>query len=141
MGDDGKATSQSAAEQKLNEEAESYASVRDFAFFVVNFNYSRHAYDQLTETEKMFIRKAYETKLVNDMTFTRNAHLNAIANSKRKKAAKFIDLFTKKRKKVDKEYNKNAENVITNVEKKEGKSWVDKLYAGIGRKRPVKKGE
>lgn len=89
----------------------------------------------------MFIRKAYEEKLVNDMTFTRNAHLNAIANSKRKKSAKFIELFTKRRKKVDKEYNKNAESTIFKVEEKEGKSWVDKLYAGIGRRRPVKKGE
>lgn len=115
--------------------------MRDFAFFVANFSYSKHDYDQLSEMEKMFIRKAYETKLVNDMTFMRNAHLNAIANSKRKKAAKFIELFTKKRKKVDKAYNKNAESTIMDVEKKEGKSWVDKLYAGIGRKRPVKKGE
>lgn len=89
----------------------------------------------------MFIRKAYESKLINETTYARNAHLNAIQNSKRKKSAKFIELFKKRRKKVDKEFNKNAEASILSVEEKEGKSWVDKLYAGLGRKRPTKKGE
>ena len=88
----------------------------------------------------MFIYKAYENKVVNDTTFTRNAYLNAIANSKRKKSAKFIELFKPKRKKVDKEYNKNAEQTILKTEEKEGKSWVDKLYQSIGRKKPIKKG-
>lgn len=131
----------SPAQKELNKQAESYANVRDFAFFVANFSYSKKDYNELTELEKLFIKKAYEDKVVNDTTFARNAHLNAIANSKRKKSAKFIDLFKKKRKKVDKEYNKNAEATIFKVEAKEGKSWVDKLYAGIGRKRPAKKGE
>lgn len=115
--------------------------MRDFAFFVANFSYSKRDYNALTELEKHFIRKAYESKVVSESTFARNAHLNAIANSKRKKNKKFIELFTKRRKKVDKEFNKNAEASILSVEEKEGKSWVDKLYAGLGRKRPVKKGE
>jgi len=125
----------------LNIKEESYAQARDFAFFVANFSYSKKDYDALTELEKMFIRKAYESKIVNESTFIRNAHLNALANSKRKKSAKFIELFKKRRKKVDKEYNKNAESTILKVEEKEGKSWVDKIYASVGRKRPVKKGE
>lgn len=106
----------------------------------MNFGYTRKDYDDLNETDKLFIRKAWEQKVVNDTEFMRNAHLNAIVNSKRKKSKKFIDLFKKKQKKVDKQYNKNAEATIFDVEKNEGKSWVDKLYAGIQRKRPTKKG-
>ncbi|KYG34908.1 hypothetical protein [Alkalihalobacillus trypoxylicola] len=122
------------------EEAKSYQGVRDFAFFVVNFNYSKAEYNQLTELEKAFIYKAYEDKVVNESTFARNAHLNAIVNSKRKKNKKFIDLFKKSRKKVDKEFNQNAESIIKQTEENEGKSWVDKIYSMSGQKRPTKKG-
>lgn len=88
--------------------------------------------------EKLFIRKAYETKLVNDTTYTRNAVLNATVNANRKKGKKFVELFKKKQVKADKAYNLSALHVIEAVEEKEGKSWVDKLYAGIGRERPRK---
>lgn len=114
--------------------------MRDFAFFVVNFNYTRRDYDQLTELEKAFIYKAYENKIVNDSSYARNAHLNAIVNANRKKNKKFIDLFKPKPKKADKEYNKNAMESIIQTEAKEGKSWVDKIYSAIGRKKPTKKG-
>ena len=130
----------SSKDKKLNEKAKSYEHVRDFAFFVVNFGYTKRDYNDLTELEKLFIYKAYESKVVNDTTFMRNAHLNALANSKRKKTKKFIELFKKKRKKADKEFNQNAMQSILETEKKEGKSWVDRLYAGIGRRRPTKKG-
>jgi hypothetical protein len=66
--------------------------------------------------------------------------LNAIENSQRKKSKKFIDLFKPRQKKVDKEFNENARSSILKTEEKEGKSWVDKLYAGINRIRPMKKG-
>lgn len=89
----------------------------------------------------MLIHKEYENKLILDSTFARNAHLNAIQNSKRKKSAKFIELHKKKQAKADKEYNEDAMSTILDVEEKEGKSWVDKIYALNGRKRPRKKGE
>jgi len=121
--------------------AKSYATAQDFAFFVVNFGYTKRDYDALTELEKLFIRKAYETKLINDTTYMRNAVLNATINANRKKGKKFVDLFKKKQIKADKEYNENALKTIIETEQKEGKSWVDKLYAGIGRKRPRKVGD
>ncbi|MEK3887449.1 phenylalanine racemase [Bacillus sp. FSL K6-3431] len=124
----------------MNEEAKDYASARDFAFFVVNFGYSKRDYGELTELEKAFIYKAYETKLINDTTYARDAQYNALINANRKKNKKFIEMFKPKQKKADVEYNKDAVSTIIDVEKKEGKSWVDKLYAGIGRKRPAKKG-
>lgn len=87
----------------------------------------------------MFIRKEHENKFLSDTTWLRNAVLNAEANANRKKNKKFIDLFPK-RQKADKEFNENALKSILLTEEKEGKSWVDKIYAGIGRKRPPKKG-
>lgn len=71
----------------------------------------------------------------------RNSMLNALANSKRRKGKRLIELFKKKRKKADKEFNQNAMAVIERTEQKEGKSWVDKIYAALGRKTPTKKGE
>ena len=115
--------------------------MRDFAFFVVNFGYSKRDYDALTELEKRFIYKAYESKEVHFFTFMRNAVFNALANSKRKKSRKFMELFKKRQKKADKEFNTNATAAILRTEEKEGKSWVDKIYASLGRKRPLKKGE
>lgn len=89
----------------------------------------------------MFIYKAYETKLINDTTYARDAHVNAILNANRKKNKKPIELHKKKQVKADKEYNEDAMSTILDVEEKEGKSWVDKIYALNGRKRPRKKGE
>ncbi|MBM7717205.1 hypothetical protein JOC94_004230 [Bacillus thermophilus] len=89
--------------------------------------------------EKAFIYKAYETKLVNEMTHIRNAVLNAVNNAFRKKNKKFIDLYKKKQAKADKEYNHNAIQVIHEIEEKEGKSWVDRIYKESGLKKPERK--
>lgn len=94
----------------------------------------------MTETEKAFIYKAYETKLVNEMTHIRNAVLNAVNNAFRKKNKKFIELFKRKQAKVDKEYNENAIKVITEIEKRDGKSWIDRIYKEAGLNKPVKTG-
>lgn len=123
----------------MEEQARSYADERDLAFFVVNFGYSKREYGELTELEKTFIRKEYETKTVNDMTHLRNAVLNAMNNANRGKNKKFIDLFKRKQAKADIEYNKNAIEVILEVEEKEGKSWVDKVYERAGQRKPQKK--
>ncbi len=84
----------------------------------------------------MIIRKEYELKTVNDMTHMRNAVLNAISNAMRGKNKKFVDLFKKKQAKADIEYNKNAIKVILEVEEKEGKSWIDKIYKHAGQRKP-----
>ena len=115
--------------------------MRDFAFFVVNFNYSKRDYDALTELEKQFIRKAYESKEIHFFSFLRNAMYNALINSKRKKNKKFIDLFKKAQKRVDVDFNRNATEAIMRTEEKEGKSWVDKIYSKLKKDRPTKKGE
>lgn len=84
----------------------------------------------------MIIRKEYETKTVNDMTHIRNSVLNAISNAMRGKNKRFIDLFNKKQAMADKEFNENAIAVILEIEEKEGKSWVDRIYQGAGIRKP-----
>ena len=60
----------------------------DFAFFAVNFHYSKADYMALTPAEKAFIYKAWEDKTVSDTTLIRDAVLNAVSNALRKKKRK-----------------------------------------------------
>ncbi|GGP07273.1 hypothetical protein GCM10011346_02600 [Oceanobacillus neutriphilus] len=109
---------------------------------MANFGMSKRDYGELTELEKAFIRKAYESKIVSEMSHLRNAVLNAVNNAMRKKGKKFQELFKKKQAKADKDYNENAIAIIHEIEAKEGKSWVDKVYQGAGlRKTKQKEGE
>jgi len=116
--------------------AESYRNVQDFAFFHVNFGTEREEYLKFTELEKAFIRKEYEMQTVSENTHRRNAFLNAYTNARRKKNKPFVELYKKKQQKADKEYNQNAIAVINEMEKRDGKSWVDKLYRTNGMKKP-----
>lgn len=100
---------------------------------------TKTAYNEFTELEKAFIRKAYESKIVSEMSHLRNAVLNAINNAMRKKGKKFLELFKKRQEKADKEFNQNAITIIHEIEAKEGKSWVDKVYKGAGLKMPKRK--
>lgn len=120
--------------------AKDYLSEIDFAFFVVNFGYTKSDYEQLTATEKLFIYKAYENKLTGDTTLVRNAVLNATVNANRKKNKKFIELFKKRCKKVDKEIVQNNVETVKKVEEKEGKTWINKLYMSNGMMKNLKKG-
>lgn len=108
----------------------------ELAFFVVEIGMSKSEYESLTETEKMFIRKRHEQKFINDVTWMRNAVLNAVNNALRKKGKKFIDLLPKKQAKADKEYNHNAIKTILEMEEEQGKSWVDKIYRANNIKMP-----
>ncbi|MCO7125118.1 phenylalanine racemase [Sporolactobacillus shoreicorticis] len=96
---------------------------------------SRKEFDQLTEKEKVFIRKEYENKFLFDVTWVRNAVLNAEANVNRKKGKKFQELFPKKPPRADKEYNEQAMKTITAIEQKKGKTWVEKVYRANGAKK------
>lgn len=108
--------------------AKNFSYERDLAFFVVQIGMSRKEFDKLTEKEKMFIKKEHENKFISETTWFRNAVLNAEANANRKKSAKFIELFPKKQAKADKEYNEDAIQIILEMENKNGKTWVEKVY-------------
>ena len=112
-----------------------YADDIDFAFYVVNFGYSREDYEQLTPRDVAFIRKAYETKTVKETTYLRNAVLNAVSNALRKKNARFQKFWKKVQKPLDKEKARNDAEIIFETEEKEGKSWVDKIYEANGLRR------
>ena len=103
---------------------------------MVNFGMSVKDYEYLSETEKLFISKAYEDHTVNFFTHLRNAVMNGVSNAMRKKSKKFIELFKKKQQKVDKEYNQNATAIVEELEARDGKGWVDVIYAANGLKRP-----
>ncbi len=118
--------------------AESYRDDIDFAFYFVNFGTTKAEYLELTKREKYFIRKAHENKIVQENTLMRNAVLNAVGNAMRKKNQKFIDLWKKGRKELDKDLASNNLKIITEVEETEGKSWVDKIYHANNLRRPGK---
>ena len=90
----------------------------------------------MTEIERAFIRKEFESRTVFQTTQTRDAFMNAYINARRKKNASFVDLYKKKQEKADKEYNNNAIRIIEEMEEKQGKSWIDKIYNASGMKRP-----
>lgn len=123
----------------MAELARDFSYERDLAFFVVQVGMSRTEFDLLTEKEKMFIRKEHENKFIHDTTWLRNAVLNAEANINRKKGKKFIELFLKKTRKADKDYNDNAITNILEMEEQKGKGWVDRVYQANGMKKPSTK--
>jgi len=72
-----------------------------------------------------------------DSTLNRNAVLNAINNSMRKKGKRFIKLWKSKGKTVDKEQYKLQKADILRATKKES-NWIDKIYKANGFKRKQK---
>ncbi len=127
-----------SSDREYEEKAKDFRKEMDFAFFVVNFNYSKDDYYALTPKEKAFIMKAWENKLVSDTTLIRNASLNAQGNINRKKGKKFIDLWIKNQKKLDKEVAHDNLRIIEASNTDD--SWIDKIYEINGMKRPQKKG-
>lgn len=117
------------------EMAEPYRNVMDFAFFAVNFGYSRRDYDSLTPTEKAFIYRAWEDKTVSESTMLRDAVLNAVSNALRKKNARFRKLWKKVQEPIDKELARENLNTVREIEEKEGKSWVDRILRANGIRR------
>lgn len=112
--------------------AKPYGDVMDFAFFAVNLGYSKADYNELTETEKAFIYKAWEDKVVSESTTIRNSVLNAVSNAFRKKNTKFKKLWKKKQEKADKELVNNNLKIVREVEEKEGRDWIKRIYAANG---------
>lgn len=113
----------------------------DFAFFAVNFGYSKADYQALTATEKAFIMKAYEDKVVSDSTLLAMAVNNAINNALRKKGKRAVKLWKKKNHTVvDKEAMQLSIKQIIRHEEKAGKGWVEKIYKANGYKNPTAKG-
>ena len=105
----------------------------DFAFFVVNFGYSKSDYDSLTLREKAFIYKAWEDKTVRDSYNMYNAVFTATYNVNRPKRKRALKLWKKSRiRKADMDTVKHIESTIHDIDAKEGKGWIDVVYAANG---------
>lgn len=75
----------------------------DFAWFVVKFGWSKTDYNAITPVERLFIKKAYESDLVERQTLAQSTHELAISNVMRKKGKKYKKLLKKIKKKVEEE--------------------------------------
>lgn len=118
------------SDEITDENAELYADERDFAFFCTHFNYSRADYNALTPVEKAFILKAYENKVVEETTLIRNAVLNALVNSMRKKEKRFIELWEKKCEKADPETIEENIQIVNQASQNSNVNWIEKIYKG-----------
>ncbi len=114
----------------------------DFAFFAVNFGYSKADYEALTPREKIFLLKAWENKLVSDTTFIYNAVFTASYNVNRGKRKRALKLWRKARvQKADVDVISENLGIIREVEAREGKGWVDLIYERNGLKKPERRPE
>lgn len=118
-----------------------YPNERDFAFFAVNFGYSKSQYGELTPKEKAFFYKAWEEKQVIEKTSMYDAVFKAVYNNFRKKGKKALSIFNKPNtQKADMEIIENNISVVKEVEQKEGKDWVKAIYETNGMKLPKRGG-
>lgn len=112
----------------MDEEAEQYAASLDFAFFAVNYGYSKSDYWELTPKDKLFIAKAQEDKVVRETTLTRNAVLNAVNNALRQKGKPFVELWQEPAPMIDTERAQADMAALQAVEDRDGKDWVARIY-------------
>ena len=113
--------------------AKPYQKEIDFAFFAVNFGYSKSDYESMTPKEKAFIYKAWEEKIVSDSFRIYNAVFTAVYNVNRKKGKRALKLWKKaKVKKADMNTVQENMEVIKEVEANEGKSWINTIYRRNG---------
>lgn len=106
----------------------------------MQFGYTKADYNALTPTEKMFILKAYEDKVVSDSSVLAKAVSNAVYNTLRKKGKPPQKLWKKQPKQTNPEQRKAELAEILEADRKMGTAWVDAVYAANGRKRRKKVG-
>lgn len=112
----------------------------EFAFFVVNFGFSKSEFLALTETEKAFIYKAHENKTVRETNLLRDTIFNAVINAHRKKGKPFRKLWRKRAQKADHAVVADNINTVKEIEKNESeRGWIEKIYKANGLKMPDKK--
>ena len=98
----------------------------------MNFSYSKTDYEQLTLTEKLFIQKEWERKIVRDSEILNQAVANAVGNVLRKKGKKARKLWNKNPKRTDREEHVHAMKIVLDIENEQGKNWIAKIK-GKGR--------
>lgn len=120
--------------------AEPYLKDMDFAFFAVNFGYSKADYESLTSRDKAFIYKAWEDRIIRESYNLYNAVFTATYNVNRPKKKRALKLWKKASiRKANMEDTYNSINVVRENERKEGREWIDKIYAANGLSGPRRK--
>lgn len=108
----------------------------DFAFFAVNFNYSKKDYMSLTPAEKMFIMKAYENRVVSESTLDEQAMELAVSNVLRKKGKQRQKLWKKKTPHMSVEESMMMYSEVMKIEEEQGKDWVRLVHQNAGVRMP-----
>lgn len=113
--------------------AEPYRKDMDFAFFAVNFGYSKQDYEALTGREKAFIYKAWESKIIQDSYIMYNTVFTAFYNANRRKGKRALKLWKKANfRMADMETVHDVMHTVYEVEAREGKNWIDAVYKANG---------
>lgn len=119
--------------------AEPYQNDIGFAFFAANFGYSKSDYESLTPRERVFILKAWENRTVLESNMFYNVVFTAVYNVFRKKNKRPLKLWhSKPPQKADMEIIRQNMQTIQEIEARDGKDWVKKIYEVNGMKPPVK---
>lgn len=84
---------QSEEQTKTGEELGAHSATLDFAFFRIRAGVTYDEYRNSTRAELVLIAYEWEQSRIFENTITRNAIINAIANTHRKRGARFIDLW------------------------------------------------
>ena len=117
--------------------AEPFRNEIDFAFFVVNFGYTKDDYESLTKREIAFIKKAWENKLTFESSIINRAVHTAVYNVNRGKGKRAMELWDRARhQEITKDRSAGYKSLISHIETRErekGKDWVKRLYQANGR--------
>ena len=108
--------------------AKPYQRDIDFAFFAVNFGYSKTDYEELTPREIHFIYKAWENKLISDNYNMYRAVFTAVYNVERPKRKSALKLWKKHSvRRADMESVEENIKIIKEAEEND-RNWVARIY-------------
>lgn len=103
----------------------------EFAWFAVNLGYSKDDFEQLTQREIAFIKKAWENKVVLDTSMQFKAMMTSFANVYRKKGKGVKKLWEKSKGTMlaheEVEAKKQELEIAKQIAKKDGNDWVKKI--------------
>lgn len=104
----------------------------DFAFFAVNFGFSKSEYEELTPREINFLYKAYENRMVSQSYMLYNAVFTAMYNVNQPKNRRMLKLFHKqKTQKADMQVVEDNMRIVEETDINDG-NWLERLYRESG---------
>ncbi len=124
-------TKNPSSEEEIKE-SKPYRNDMDFAFFAVNFGYTRAQFNALTPREIAFLYKAYEDSFVSRSYQLYNACFTAFYNANRGKKRRALKLFRRAHSEAaDKEKIKENLAAVEESNRNDG-DWLGRLYRENG---------